>query len=509
VKLEDRLRRELHDTAEHLIISPDKYEEIVRVGRRRRRAMLASGVAGIVAIAAMLAVAFTLRSISPDRVAVTAPTTIPASDTTAPVVMTPAVDQAVVVARPDGISVEGLAGDHMLLESDLYYEGISWVISDGAGGLIYQHDVTPLPWVQGTVMRLPAGAPNPQAVVAPPPGGYLRPLDVDNGILLYRQDVMAISEVIGLDLATGKTHVVVPATDYLIGASVEAGEVVAVLGGDCSQFAHYGIDGSELAGPSWDDGKCLSTSINDVAFTGQYLYTLEDSEGRQVVRRDFATGERRASPVEDGWQIAASADGTVAIGGTEIRVGRFDGDTFEQSLITANANSFALAKLSGLSESATLGSNLGELPCTPLDVGNPELQGLPELVERRRMELFSLAAACDMETLATIARADGIAFTYGGETDPLRSWIRSARSGYDVMTWIVRLFNSTPAVNNDGSYVWPAVHVTNSEEDWQQLSGILSAAEFEQYYSMRETGYMGLRIGIAADGTWLYVIAGD
>jgi hypothetical protein len=508
VKLEDRLRRELHDTAEHLIISPDKYEEVVRVGRRRRRALLASGVAGTVAIGAIMAVAFTLRSISPERVAATAPTTIPAIDTTAPVVTTPAVGQAVVVARPDGISVEGLTGDNVVLESDLYYEGISWVISDGAGGLIYQHDVTPLPWIQGTIMRLPAGASKPHDLVSPPGGGYLRPLDVDKGILLYRQDVMAISEVIGLDLATGQTHVVVPATEHLIGASVEAGEVVAVLGGECSRFVHYGIDGSQLAGPGWDDGKCLSTSINDVAFTGQYLFTLEDSEGRQLVRRDFATGERRAFALKDGWQIAASSDGTVAIGGTEVRVGRFDRDAFEQSLVTANANSFALAELSGFGDNATLGSNQGELPCTPLDVGEPESQDLPELVERRRMELFSLAATCDMETLATIARVDGISFTFGGENDPLRSWIRSARYGYDVMTWMVRIFNSAPALDTNGNYVWPAVHVTNDEQGWQELSGIFAAAEFEQYYSMRESGYMGLRIGIAPDGTWLYAIAG-
>ncbi len=53
------------------------------------------------------------------------------------------------------------------------------------------------------------------------------------------------------------------------------------------------------------------------------------------------------------------------------------------------------------------------------------------------------------------------------------------------------------------------MHVTNAEEDWQELSGILSAAEFEQYSLYRDSGWLGLRIGIAEDGTWRYVVAGD
>jgi hypothetical protein len=58
--LEDRLRRELHDTAEHLIISRDKLEEVVRKGRIRRRAIIASLIAGVVAIGAVVFVAISL-----------------------------------------------------------------------------------------------------------------------------------------------------------------------------------------------------------------------------------------------------------------------------------------------------------------------------------------------------------------------------------------------------------------------------------------------------------------
>jgi hypothetical protein len=53
------------------------------------------------------------------------------------------------------------------------------------------------------------------------------------------------------------------------------------------------------------------------------------------------------------------------------------------------------------------------------------------------------------------------------------------------------------------------VHATNSEEDWQALSGILSAAELEQFYQFRESGYLGLRVGIDPAGRLVYLIAGD
>jgi hypothetical protein len=130
-------------------------------------------------------------------------------------------------------------------------------------------------------------------------------------------------------------------------------------------------------------------------------------------------------------------------------------------------------------------------------------------VEDRRRLLFEMAARCDLEGLAEIASADGTVFSYGIESDPLRSWIRSARNGFDVMEWMVRLFNAAPAIDEVGTYAWPAVHATGSDEDWTALSGILTSAEYEQYSQFRDSGWLGLRIGIAEDGTWRYVVAGD
>jgi hypothetical protein len=37
----------------------------------------------------------------------------------------------------------------------------------------------------------------------------------------------------------------------------------------------------------------------------------------------------------------------------------------------------------------------------------------------------------------------------------------------------------------------------------------LSAAELEQFYQFRESGYLGLRVGIDPAGRLVYLIAGD
>ena len=283
------------------------------------------------------------------------------------------------------------------------------------------------------------------------------------------------------------------------------------MGGDCSSFAYYTTDGTKVPPPQWDNGGCLPGSVFQVAFTGQHIYTLEDSaEGRWLVRRDFASGEEQAISVgAETWRLDATADGTLAIGSREIYVGHFDGNLTEQTVVPPSFHDFALAELGDFGPGATLGSGQKQLPCTPLDVQSPSPQGLPEMVELRRHKLFTLAATCDMQSLAEIAVTDGTAFTFGGESDPLRSWIRTARNGFDVMSWMARILESTPAVDLQGAYAWPAVHATNSEADWQALAGIMTAAEFEQYYSIRDSGYLGLRVGIDPDGRWAYVVAGD
>ena len=410
----------------------------------------------------------------------------------------------------EGIVLIGADGTTGRLASDRYYESIAWVISDGAGGIIFQHEVTPLPWAQGTILLLPAGASHPIEVVAPDPGTYLRPLDVDERLLIYRVDSDGSSEVRAIDLVTHSIRPVIPSTEFLIGAAAEDGMVVSAYGGECPSLEVISLDGTAVAPPLAEWSDCQMGFVNDVAVSRGFVYTIEDGEGRNLVRRDLATGETATSAVGDAWALAALPDGTVAVGGTDIVVGRFEGDVFvETSRVPAARTSFTLASVAGFPADATLGSGSDQLPCTPMDLPPVSPQGIPQAVEDKRRAIFGMAASCDLEGLANLALTEGAVFSYGAEPDPLRAWVRSARNGFDVMAWIVRLFNATPAIDDAGTYAWPAVHATNSEADWQELSGILSAAEFEQYSLHRDSGWLGLRIGIAEDGTWRYVVAGD
>lgn len=511
MKIEDRLRRELNDTAEHLALDVDTYEHVLDLGRRRRRSRQVAAAAGTAMIVTVVVGVLALRPPgTPGPIVATTTTTTPLATTTTASTgnLIPATKGVLLATPNDGIVISGFDGTSSALTSDLYYESIAWVVSDGAGGIIFQHEVTPLPWAQGSILQLPAGATTPTVLVTPDPGTFVRPLDTDSGVLLYRVDSGGSSEVRTIDLGTRSIQAVIPATEFLISAGSENGVVVSALGGDCPRLEIFSPDGYAVDTPNWGAGECQLGFINDLAFSGGYIYTIEDSDERSLVRRNFATGETVITPIADAWSVAALPDGTVASAGTEIVIGTFEGEAFIETARMPASTSFTLAAVGGF-PGATLGNGTGELPCTPIELPPVSPQGLPQAVEDRRLLIFELAASCDLQGLAEIATADGTAFTFGGDPDPLRSWIRSARSGFDVMAWIVRLFNAEPAIDEVGTYAWPAVHATGSDEDWNALSGILTSAEFEQYTEFRDSGWLGLRIGIAEDGTWRYVVAGD
>jgi hypothetical protein len=345
--------------------------------------------------------------------------------------------------------------------------------------------------------------------VAPPAGGLVTPLEVAEGRVYYRLDSQGLSEIVGIDLDGQNRQVVVGATPMMAAAAFADGRVVVATGGECGGLDFYLIDGTALPDPAWASD-CLLDSITAVALTNDFLFTLEDgSTGRLLRRTEVATGETVAVDIAEGWQIDALDAGTVAVGGTAVTIGDFSGASFEPFFDLEGANTFALVGDLRIRTDASLGSGLGELPCMRLDLPPPVSQGLPEPVEMKRQLIFELAAGCDLTGLAEIVIDDGAAFTFGDEGDPVRSWVRSARARFDVLSMTVRILNADPAVDDAGVYAWPAVHATNSEGDWQALSGTLSAAEFEQYHQNRESGYLGLRVGIDPEGRLAYLIAGD
>lgn len=466
----------------------------------------------MVVVAGLVVIVLALRPgsevvVSPSTTGPSTPTTAAPSPTTTalPVVTAGA---AVVTAGPEGISwtVLGTDGATGALESDPYHEAVSWVASDGEGGLVFTHEVSPLPWEQGTLLRLPAGAVTPQPVAAPPPQGLITPIGVSNGRVYYRLDSQGTSAVVSVELNGQNQEVVIPASSELIAASLSDSILALVRGIDCAEIDLFTTDGQQMPDGFPD---CYPASINDVALSGDSLYVLEEGSDGRVLRHLTTSGQDLGASPVDGWQVEALDSETVAVGGTTIAVGAFGGESFLPQTEVEGSSTFALVPELSVDPTASLGSGLGEIPCTPLDLPAPAPQGLPEPVEAKRQLIFELASGCEMGRLAELVLEDNTAYTFGGEEDPVRTWIASARYGFDVLAMTTRILNSDPAPDGAGVYAWPAVHATNSEEDWQALSGVLSAAEFEQYYQSRESGYLGLRVGIDSEGRLVYLIAGD
>ena len=293
MKIEDRLRRELNDTAEHLALDKDTYEHVLDLGRRRRRSRQVGAAAGAAMIATVVVGVLAIRPPdTPGPIVATTTTTAPPGTTTtsAPTGNPIPATTGVLLATPnDGIVISGFDGSSGSLTSDTYYEGIAWVISDGAGGIIFQHEVTPLPWTQGAILQLPA-------VSAVRVFWYPRYRAATCGHSTPTRDSSSTGSIpVGRRRfgpstpSTGAVHTVVPSTAFLVGAAAEDGVVVAALGGECPRLEVVNLHGSDpKAGlgvgrlPGWFHQRHRLQRGN--------VYTIEDGEGRNLVKRDFATG---------------------------------------------------------------------------------------------------------------------------------------------------------------------------------------------------------------------------
>ncbi len=148
-------------------------------------------------------------------------------------------------------------------------------------------------------------------------------------------------------------------------------------------------------------------------------------------------------------------------------------------------------------------------------------QELPDAVDETRQAIFSAAAACDHETLAGLT-SPGFTFSFGGGEDPAGYWhdleqrvVSSGDGGPPPLLMMLQLLNleyGTVEVEDTTYYVWPAAFAYHSWEEVPQaerdaLLDIYGAADLQVFAEFG--GYVGYRLGITADGEWLYFVAGD
>ncbi|MBK5268869.1 MAG: hypothetical protein JJE47_15730 [Acidimicrobiia bacterium] len=165
-----------------------------------------------------------------------------------------------------------------------------------------------------------------------------------------------------------------------------------------------------------------------------------------------------------------------------------------------------------LADDATTGSGMNQLPCNPSAFADPEssewMASADEAVVETWQELRNLAAACEWEQLSDIAEQDQTSISFGGPIRLVKLWVLESASGSDSGTELLDVTSLPPARTTDG-WVWPAVSSTNADADWQVLldAGLLTEKEVADMKDFG--GYLGFRVGIADDGTWLFGIAGD
>ena len=140
-------------------------------------------------------------------------------------------------------------------------------------------------------------------------------------------------------------------------------------------------------------------------------------------------------------------------------------------------------------------------------------QELPEAVASVRERIFDAAIACDFDSLQQIAleQGEGFTFSYGAETSAADYWRGLEESGETPMLDLVRIVSIPYTRNETGSYAWPSAYdEAPTDEDWQALvdAGLHTQAEVDEMKA-QNTGYLGWRTAITAEGDWQFFVAGD
>jgi hypothetical protein len=139
----------------------------------------------------------------------------------------------------------------------------------------------------------------------------------------------------------------------------------------------------------------------------------------------------------------------------------------------------------------------------------PDPATAPEaVVEATRTALLDAARAGDWDAIAALLPADGrFTASFGAEDDPIAYYRSLPR---DPLPDLVTILEA-PGAELEGLFVWPDLHArvpfTVDEAERTELDARYGAdfvAAWEQQGS-----YTGWRVGIAADGTWRFFVAGD
>ena len=160
----------------------------------------------------------------------------------------------------------------------------------------------------------------------------------------------------------------------------------------------------------------------------------------------------------------------------------------------------------------------GDVDCSAagLELGDGFFLDLTEEAADSAEFILDAALRCDEQLLATAAAESGTELTFGS-ADPYEFFglPEGDEPYYEI---IARLLGETQPEgfaprDDEMIWYWPAVATERGFDDaaaWEDLAdaGLYTTEQIEAFRESG-TGYLGWRLGIADDGTWMFFVAGD
>jgi hypothetical protein len=168
----------------------------------------------------------------------------------------------------------------------------------------------------------------------------------------------------------------------------------------------------------------------------------------------------------------------------------------------------------------TAGTPSGDGPSTAVEQptetvvpsGPAPQKGLPQAVDDTRRALIRAAESRDYGALRKLIPKAGFTYTYGAGRDPVTYWRELEDNGERPLETLAALLQ-LPHTKAQDIYVWPWAYDLDPAELTRREREILAAAgaaTVDQLNQMAEFGhYLGWRVGIRSDGTWIFFVAGD